>query len=233
MSGFTIIYAATGERCFNQAVESAKTARQFMPIAGIYLFSDKTSEIPDVFTDVFKITSPDYSCYDKIPAIIGSQLLSHDKFLFLDTDTRVIGNISEIFDLLDRFDLVFVHAPIRKELKDYANIPVCFPQPNTGVIGYKNTDEIKNLMANWEHIYLEQKRNWNNPPHDQLAFRKAVYDSDVKLGVLPEEYNIRTIFPFVKGGNSYAKILHGNVKTNNNAKNKLKGNYKNRVIFSP
>ena len=59
MNNPAIIYTATGEKYFNHAVESAKTARQFMPIAGIYLFSDKTSEIPDVFTDVFKITSPD------------------------------------------------------------------------------------------------------------------------------------------------------------------------------
>jgi len=130
-----------------------------------------------------------------------------DKNLYLDADTYVDGNIKDIFDILDRFDIVAAHNEARAWYHSdfYAEhgieVPDSFPEYNTGVVAYNDSDKVRSLFESWNEIYdrLEYERN-------QPGFRVALYESDVTIGTLPPEYNFMThTIGFASGD---VKILH-------------------------
>ncbi len=233
-NNFALIYVGTGRKCFEQAFESAKTARKFMPNIFIYLFTDIDQTPLNTFDEIIKIENPYHSVADKVHLLSSFGCsLDHSKLLYLDTDTRFIGSVYEISQLLDQFQFAYVNAPFRVERWEENNkeIPHCFSQPNTGVLAFQSCNEITKLLGDWKSVYLNQKLSKNPPPHDQPALRYALYYSNVKFTILPPEYNMRTPFPCIKGGNSYAKILHGDKEYNDIAELKIKNDYKNRIVI--
>lgn len=154
-----------------------------------------TEEMDEIFIDKkygFKIQCMIYACEN----------LDFDQFLFLDTDARLMKpEALEVFELLDQFDIAVAHAPIRHvffhspELKQvsshpkvgvYPNIPLCFPEFNTGVILFKKT--CASLFKKWQELYLT---DFVKHPHDQGSFRRAAYFSSLRIATLTPEYNDR------------------------------------------
>ncbi|MDX2099463.1 MAG: hypothetical protein SFW36_16915, partial [Leptolyngbyaceae cyanobacterium bins.59] len=139
----------------------------------------------------------------------------YDYTLALDTDTYICHDITDLFRLLERFDIAAAHAPVRLSpqagdfSQTYQNdeIPEGFPEMNCGCILFKKTKQVEDFFADWLHLYQAQIQQAVQPSHDQASFRAALYKSDLKIGILPPEYNCRFIFPcFVSGP---VKILHG------------------------
>jgi hypothetical protein len=126
-----------------------------------------------------------------------------ERTLFLDTDTRVLDRIDELFELLDAFDLGVAHAPNRLYFgdgeypgeRDYpSDLPESFPELNTGVMVYKRTSSsVQSLFRAWRDQYEAMKEV--GATRDQISFREVLYDSDVRMTVLPPEYNCRSEFP--------------------------------------
>src|SRR5690606_24189743 len=84
------------------------------------------------------------------------RLTPYDKTLFLDADTFVCDDVSELFVLLERFDLAVAQDTYRIYSYDYAilkehfhKIPVSSPVLNTGVIVYKRSSAIDCFFADW------------------------------------------------------------------------------------
>lgn len=204
-----VIYVATTSNYVELAYESAGKLKSHMPEIPICLFTseDYSPKVPNIDA-IEEIKNPNYDTEDKIEPMINSPFY---KTLFLDADTEIAGDLSEVFDLLDVFEFAYAHAPVRIEDWDLSsNIPECFPQPNTGVIAYKKTDKVVSLLKRWKSRDEEYKTmRSGKKPHEQPALRKELYRSDIRSTILPPEYNIRTPFPMFKGGNSYVKILHG------------------------
>ena len=189
---FGILYIATGQKYVDEAVQSAKYARQIMPETSIAIFLDDQSHIRDhIFDRVNQIDNPQFSFIDKVTFLQESPF---ENTLFLDTDTLVIEPIYELGNLLNQFDLACAHAPVRTTY----NIPVCsseFPELNTGVILYKRSDIVIELFQSWLKIYQEQLQSDRHPRHDQAAFREALFKSPANCYILPPEYNLRTMMP--------------------------------------
>lgn len=209
-SDFGILYVATGEKYFAECERSAKSAKKTMPQLPIALWTDRVEKRGKKYFDIIhKISEPKNTFFDKIRPMIDTDF---EKTLFVDTDTIFLDNIFEISNLLDKFEIAYAHAPWRiAPFKGHVipEIPICFPEPNTGVIAYRKTHIVTELFENWEKIYTDQLETDTPPIHDQPALRKALYLSDVSSYILPPEYNIRTGFPVFKGGGCPAKILHG------------------------
>lgn len=227
---FCIIYIATGEKYRSECLKSVKSAKAVMPDIPIILWTDssysKSDETGNWFDDINIIDNPQFSLFDKILPLTKT---SYKKNIFLDTDTYVLHSFYEISDLLERFDMAFCHAPVRIPYKGYINqeIPICFPQPNTGVIAFNHNQDTVRLFREWENIYDYQLKNEFPPPaQDQPAFQKALYFSDIHFTILPSEYNTRTVYPIFKGGNSFAKILHGRGFNLENAIKNINNSYK-------
>lgn len=203
-----ILYVATGQRYVDEAQRSAASAKRQMPDLPRTLHVDAASEVErGLFTEVRLIEKPTYTFFDKILPLIESP---YERTLFLDTDTLVIDPVQEVFELLDRFDLGYVHGPWRA-CPGYAleACPSAFAEPNTGVILYRRGEAVKDLFSRWANLYAGQLRSATPPAHDQPAFRQVLYESSLRFVVLPPEYNFRTVFPGLCGGGLRVKILHG------------------------
>lgn len=206
-----ILYVSTGGDYRAETLRSARSAKEHMPSIPIALFTDKPpgDSDRDLFDFIEIIESPRFSFFDKIIPLTKTPF---DKTLFVDTDTVFLQPVDELFAVLDQFDLACCHAVWRQSLGMQhlaPDIPDCFVEINTGVLAYRHTDEMMQLIRGWERIYASQLELDTPPKNDQPAFRKALYSSSVKPCVLPPEYNLRTPFPMFKGRGIPPKILHG------------------------
>lgn len=197
-----IVYIATGKKYIEEACKSAASLKNHMPKMPITIFSSEEIESSD-FDRVVIIKNPKYGFYDKVANINKSP---YDTTLFLDTDTWICHDFSEIFALLKNFDIATAHAPVRITYQ-IDETPNSFPEMNTGVILFKKSPQINKLFDNWLTLFKEQMEQVVKPRHDQPAFREALFKSQLKVTTLTPEYNCRFIIPtFISGK---VKILHG------------------------
>lgn len=206
-----VLYIATGKEFIEEAITSVISLNKVMPGLKTCLYTDEASyldEYQKAFDTIKLINQPRNSWYDKIPPLLD---FPFQKTLFIDTDTLIVSEFWDLFDALDDFDFAFCHAPYRnaRKTKYHFGVPEAFPEPNSGVMGFSNNDRVKKFILTWLEMY--EKQIVDESPHGptQPTFRKALYEADMKLLILPPEYNLRTIFPCYVGGGMEAKILHG------------------------
>ncbi len=213
-----IIYIVTGRECVDEAFLAAASVKNCMPNIPITLFSDVPLS-SSLFDQVVPIAKSTHGHEEKILNIAKSP---YQETLYLDSDTHMVDDSRELFSLLERFDLAAVHAPYRAQYQ-VSEVPDCFPEFNTGVLLFSKSDKTDLLFARWIQIYREdgiKTVNWLFPggaslyQHaipDQPSFRRALYESDVRIATVPPEYNCRVPFPgFV---HTKVKILHGRARS--------------------
>ncbi|MEE9454491.1 MAG: putative nucleotide-diphospho-sugar transferase [Paracoccaceae bacterium] len=109
--------------------------------------------------------------------------------IYLDADIFVIASISDIFTVLERFDIAAAHDQDRNgplATVDFTqNLPAAFPQYNSGVLGVTRNTKTQALLQEWEHLVSS-----TNAPRDQPILRELLFGSDLKIGTLPAEYNL-------------------------------------------
>jgi len=221
---FGVIYVATGKKYIHEANLSIKTLRKVDKNLHVTLFTDMPSEVKkNYFNNIIKIDNPSYSFFDKIPCMLNTP---YQKTLYLDTDTLIKDEIEDIKIILEKYDLAIAHAPLRKFI-DIPEIPEIFPELNTGVIAYRMSKDMKELFKNWEKEYKLMQKKYKKKLHDQPSFRKVLFNSNIKTYIIPPEYNLRTDMPYLIGGNSTVKIIHGR---NQEA---LKVFYRDKISWGP
>jgi len=199
-----VLYMASGEQYINEAIRSAESVKEHtgLPTA---IATDDTIE-SDVFDRVIE-----YECeimtVDGRDWLLNSTILPdlspYEKTLYLDSDTLLRADVTEVFDLLDSFDLAIARTPSKPPVD---GLPDTWSLLNCGVIAYRDCTTVNNLLQDWRERYRTQLQETTNPK-DQPTFAKALYVSDVDWYCLPREYNVR--LPrrgFVSGK---LKIVHG------------------------
>jgi len=211
-----IIYIVTGQKFVEEACRSAASVKKCMPDIPITLFSNISIE-SDLFEQGVPIVNPTHGPEDKILNIEKSP---YQETLYLDSDTHMVDDSREVFSLLGRFDLAAVHAPYRAQYK-VSEVPDCFPEFNTGVLLFRKSQQMEWLFERWVQIYREdggKSINWlfpgganlyRNAIPNQPSFRRAIYESGLKIATLPPEYNCRLPFPGFL--HTKVKIIHGRI----------------------
>lgn len=200
-----IIYVATGAKYLVEAIKSATSAKKYMPHLPITLFTDSPDfKAPgrEAFDQIIRLENPSHNFEDKIRPLKESP---YQQTLFLDTDTLILDDCSEIFAPLRRYDMAVCHEYHRIEF-DFEKPLECFPVLNTGVICYRKSTAFDQFMNSWVELYKNHYKKINIA--DQPAFRDALYHSDLTIFVLPNEYNFRPFYPCFVGGFSKVKIVH-------------------------
>ena len=118
--------------------------------------------------------------------------------LYLDSDTRIVNPIDDLFSLLGRFDIAAAIDPARKVAEtasiydEYKDIPEAFPEFAGGVILFRKSAAVERFFNIWDENY----KRWcqlSGRVNDQPAFRVALWQCDnLRLYTLPPEYNLRT-----------------------------------------
>ena len=187
-----ILYIATGKKYVQAAITAAKTVRAFCPSMDIHFFADqqnymdfKFEETPFPFTTVRTIDNP-----HRRSKVDYMSRTPYERTLYLDTDTALNADISDMFRVLERFDIGLAHAMQRNTLISLApwriEIPQAFPQFNSGVILYRKTPSVIQFLEEWSRYFKE-----SNPRHDQPILRELLWLSDLRIATLPPEYNVR------------------------------------------
>jgi Nucleotide-diphospho-sugar transferase len=203
-----VVYIATGKKFVEEAILSANSVKKHMPEIPVSLFTDiEELELsrPKNVDSVFLLKEVSRSCRDKIRPLIDSP---YSRTLFLDTDTYLCEPVYDLFEMLNQFDIALAHAPDRYQY-DLPNLPDCFTELNSGVIVYRSTNEVKQLLHEWEITFNRMLEQDPGSYRDQHSLRDALYRSDLRFLVLPGEYNFRTICPNFAGRHCSVKIIHG------------------------
>ena len=198
-----VIYIATGEKYVELAARSAQSLKKYCPDLPVHIFTECDIAPYEGFDGSTKITDPHFR--SKVDYIFQTP---YQRTLYLDADTQVCENIANMFDLLDRFDLALAHEPNRREerMKKYpGSIPFSYPPLNGGVILFKSTGPVLELLKDWKEAYHTE-----GSLGDQRTLRELIWLTNLKVAVLPPEYNIR--YPYyirMLGLNKITpKILH-------------------------
>lgn len=195
-----VIYCATGARFVDEAIESVKSLKEIMPQVPVCVFTDDPERCrAGGFDQVIELSQPAYSFFDKISTIQGSP---YERTIFLDTDTYVCQDFTELFELGPRFEIAGAYEPIRQAVP-MEGVPEWLPEINSGVIYFHMNDRVRALIERWAAQYSKAHRG------DQASLRKVLFESDIRFHILAPEYNVRTVFPAMVCGRIGAKILHG------------------------
>ena len=208
----TFVYAATGAKYLREAALSAASCRRHVPGCRVLLLTPDEAA-PGGFDEVIAFGSGVADPFEL--KVAGIAAVTAERFVFLDTDTFVLGDVSDIDRLLDRFDLAAAQAPVRLQsnlwpetepfLKD---APTCFPEFNTGVIAFRQSAMLADMLARWLDLQRRHARATPAPrTQDQASFRAAVFLSELRIATLPPEYNCG--FPFPAAVCGEVRILHG------------------------
>jgi len=131
-----------------------------------------------------------------------------DRTLCLDSEIYIDGEISEVFDVLEQFDIAAARDPdyFSTQLEE---VPESFPEYNTGVIAYNTGKKFDKFISSWWDEYKSTKKSARG--ENQPSFRRALYFSQIRVATLPTEYNLLVRL----SGKVYTdvKIFHGRLKT--------------------
>jgi hypothetical protein len=180
-----VIFVAAGAPYVLAANRAAKSVREESPSVGVDLFTNLPELAADVFDEVRPLDSPHRR--SKVDCLHQTRF---ERTLYLDTDIRVVADITEMFRTLDRFDIALAHAHARNRDQTRQmwrlDIPKAFPQMNSGVILFKSTTPVLVFLRAWQQAYHSAGFR-----KDQVTLRELLWCSDLRLHILPPEYNIR------------------------------------------
>jgi hypothetical protein len=195
-----VLYVARGERYLEAAAESAGSVRAVSPDLGVAIATDGPA--PAGFDETISLDETD-TFRAKILGMIASPF---ERTLALDVDTYAVSDVSEILQVLDRFDVAAAHAPNRVA-RPLDDVPDSFPELNTGVLAFRRNERVERLMHAWLDEY-DRLAETDPPSKDQPSFRRVLYTAtDVRVAVLPPEFNLR--FWMAGYHNQPVRILHG------------------------
>lgn len=184
------------------AIQSAKSLKEHMPNIKISVYTNFEINIPSCFDyhivwpgfiDLWKFK---YQCLLDSP---------YDITLHLDADTFVCDNFSEVFIMMDRFDLVMPFS-VTYIARHSPDIPDSFPELAGGFMVFKKSDIAQEFLFRTLHYVINRSGGCDEP-----CIRRAVYETDIRYAVIPWEYNCLYIHPGYVFGK--IKVMHGRRKT--------------------
>lgn len=201
-----IVYFAIGEKCLEEASESAKGAMQWMPHIPRVLFTNMATsdKVDTLFNSVHSISSEGNMKTQRMRCL-GN--IDADRAIYVDSDTIITGDCSDIFNLLDNFDFAAAHSPVAYDDK-LDTIPDVFVQYNCGVMGFVISQEVKDFFQKWESVHMQLMQDMH-VSGDETSFRAAMYESSLRIATLPAIYNFRIGSPNTLIAGQKVKIFHG------------------------
>jgi hypothetical protein len=188
-----VIYVATGHRFIAEAEQSLATLRATNPQLPVMLLSGEDAPRKDLWDEVQ--VDPALKS-QKNRAKLYMDRAPWECCLFLDTDTRICGDLSEGFALLDRFDFAGQHG-YGGHHYEVPGVPASFPEVNSGVLFWRKNERTEALFVRWRELYDSLDQSHETRTWDQKSLRVALWESDVHFVDLPSIYNAMPYFPYV------------------------------------
>ncbi|WP_294056511.1 putative nucleotide-diphospho-sugar transferase [Sphingomonas sp.] len=213
-----------------EALDSARSVRAHMPDIPIYLKVAERKLLEGLDTSAFeRVEIVEDAPAGPIVKALFLDGLVEDQLLYLDVDTRICDDLAPAFALLDRFDVAAAHAPIRTCVPgEMPDIPAAFTELNGGVIFVRNTPAVRAALSEWRRLYDELRPLSRQ---DQPSLRKALWQSDLSIYVMPPEWNARLVFPIYLA--EPVRILHSRFPDMPAAERKANRDTGQRIFHPP
>jgi hypothetical protein len=196
------IMVAHGDRYRALARLCARYFRATNPGIPVRLYSDAVVE-DGLFDEVVPMERAWLG--SKMEAMLDSPF---DETLYLDVDALALLDIRDGFDILDAYDVALCHDQWRNDPKAVVEctrfLPNAFPQFNGGLLFFRRTPDVRAFLHAWLSTIRETEAR-----KDQPALREILYGTDLRVAVLPPEYNIGHRGAFVINRSFTApRVLH-------------------------
>jgi hypothetical protein len=161
------------------------------------LFTDRPDLAePGPFSEVIRV--PDQRWVRTEAKVWSLGRSPFERTVYLDNDTYVCGDMTDLFTVLDRFDVA--GAPVTLRLAkagnhaDPADIPDAFQTVNGGMLAYRRNDATAALWNLWWELYQVDKATAGDECIlDQPSLRVAMWRSTgCQVLLVPNEFNMRT-----------------------------------------
>lgn len=189
-----ILYIAFGNSFTEEAKMSLASLRRFNEKIPVCFMTDDISTLKELDDpNLLKVSIDPQHIRAKVDFVDKTPFR---KTLYLDSDTLIVRDISDIFETLSRFDIAVTHDYARKRLKyskiipEYEKIPYAFSEVNGGVFAFnanKKTEAMLKMWRDYFYKYYAQTNGW-----DQVSLRISLWESQVSMFHMPCEYNIRS-----------------------------------------
>jgi hypothetical protein len=204
-----ILYSAFGETYIAEAIRSARSSMAHNRLPHLLLASTDVESVEGLSVARFEPSAHPFA--DRTANMRRSPF---ERTIFLDSDTFVVDEIAHVLRLLDHYDIAVTRAPYRPTADP--EVPTAFYEFNVGVVVWRHSDRMAAFLRSWEETYLAWLREEpflgagdasRGGRGDQPAFRHCAWQHDVRLYVLPPEYNFRFDFPATAA--ERVRVLHG------------------------
>jgi hypothetical protein len=193
MNEVGVIYLAFGAPYLAMALTSMASLRVFNPNAPVCVVTNVCRRPPNLWSSVQNF---DWTFVDEVTSnnrIIKTNMYQYSPFektLYLDCDTLILSDISQILFFLEHFDLVLKHyglSEVDSETKQMLfDGTVRFGDIghfNSGVLGFRRGAKVERFFDYWNGLYRRYGKR------DQPSLVEALYLSDVRLLPLPRRWN--------------------------------------------
>lgn len=201
MAAGVLYFVIKYEKFLKMAKLSAKSLKNHMPHLRTALFTDLDLDRVDYFDDIIHTETPKKMWIYKWECLMKSP---YNPTLHLDADTYICDSFPEVFDMMDRFDLVTLMSPYYiSDQRKGKDVPICFPEVCGGFLLWKQSR--KNDWLFQRVAELVKTKTWGTA--DEPSIRQALYESKVRYAFIPWEYTCVFNFPGYIFGK--VKIMHG------------------------
>ena len=183
-----VLYIGFGDHFVKEMLFSAESVKVHNPNIHITAFVDRPIE--SEFIDSYRLIKINHLR----PKVDYIAYTPYDQTVFLDTDTIVNHDLTEMYDLLHKYEFAICHDMARKRdnvsalIPEYSEIPYSFSEVNPGVMVFSKTKNVVSFFENWKKLFYKHFNSW---PYEQPTFRVALWQSDMSFYIMPIEYNVR------------------------------------------
>lgn len=160
--------------------------------------------------DILKIIDLDEEFNRQIKTNLYSYV-PFDYAVYIDADTYVVGDLSNCWKFLDYFD-VALKLNAKKQKKAGKGDQLILgnsayvrdlPHFNSGVIFFKKSCESKRFFSHWFKAFSK-----GNIPYDQVSLVEALFESNVRILPLTEDWNYFPDGSYYAGKVCSPSIIH-------------------------
>jgi hypothetical protein len=161
-----VIYYFWGSRYLEEAIHSAGYVREFLPYPRVVITDETTASLigkDAPFEQVVTVERPPEGSLLAKARLYEALPVEYDSFVFLDTDTTVIGDITFGFEMAEHYGIAACMAPhysldnfwgFGRIMKALGVPRVSQLQYNTGVLFFVRRPEVEQVMRRWAELAL-------------------------------------------------------------------------------
>ena len=156
------------------AIQSAESLKKHMPNVKTSVYTNFKIDVPQCFDYHTLWPDPNDLWNFKYQCLLDSP---YDITLHLDADTFVCDSFSEVFTMMDRFDLV-MPLSVTYVARHFSDIPDSFPELAGGFMVFKKSEVTHEfLLSTLYHV------NHRSGGCDEPCIRRAVYETDIRYAI--------------------------------------------------